>query len=357
MNSDEKSPAKMTNQQQAYEDEISLVDIVRVLLSRKKLMFGITALVVCIGLIYAFSAKRVYQAETILLPPTFEDIQPLNVLGSNRINSAPVFNTFIRSIESRKIKKVIFFEFAETSDIKANSKDIYERFERFSKSLKVSKDKSTSTIRITLEGEQKEKIGFWLDSLVEMANKETINQLVKNLQSEIDLKIKNIKREILGKRSIYKQRHKDELARLQEAFQTAKDLEIREYNNARNMFSNKNNLSIYMNDQKLYMQGTKILQAEIKALKSRTSGDIYIEGLRDLEEKLTRLEAIKIEKKKLRATIIDKKAVVEVKPIRPNRKLIVIFSLLIGGLLGIFSVFIMGFIGKLKNKVDSIKHN
>ena len=89
MNSDKQASNLTAYQPQlAYEDEISLVDIVSLLLRRKKLILGITAVVVCIGLLYAFTQKRVYQVETVLLPPSFENIQPLNVLNSSNVNSS-----------------------------------------------------------------------------------------------------------------------------------------------------------------------------------------------------------------------------------------------------------------------------
>ncbi|MCK5644263.1 MAG: LPS O-antigen chain length determinant protein WzzB [Gammaproteobacteria bacterium] len=366
MNSDQQAPNLTTYQpQSAYGDEISLVDIVSVLLRRKKLILGITAITVCIGLFYAFSQKRVYQVETILLPPSFENIQPLNVLNSSNVNSSNVnssnvFASFTGNINSRKLKKDFFdkFKILETLSVGSTQvmteKNINSVFEGFSDAFKVKADKKTSSTRITLEGVHKDKIGPWLDSFVAIANQETNNQLVRNLQANIDSKIKSLKINISSKRSIYKQRREDELGRLEEAYQIAKSLGIRDYNNMSSMPSKNNNLSIYMQEKKIYMQGTRVLQAEITALKNRKSDDIHITGLRDLQEQLTRLEAITIEKDKLQTVIVDKKAIVNIEPIRPKRKLIVILSLILGGMLGIFAVFIMEFISNFKKQVNNV---
>lgn len=363
MNSNQQ-PANQS--QVVYEDEISLVDIVKVLLRRKKLIFGITALVVCIGLVYAFTSKRIYEVETILLPPSYEDIQPLNVLNngnvknSNIIESKDVFDVFNRNIKSRKLIKTFFDKFKVLETLSVDSaqtlteKDINNYFEDFSKAIKVNTEKKANSTKITLEGRNKEKIGLWLDSFVAMANQETINQLIKDLQSNIDSKTKSLKINISSKRSIYKQRREDELGRLHEALQTAKNLGILDYNNTSSMPSKNNNLSIYMQEKKIYMQGTRVLQAEITALKNRKSDDIHIVGLRDLQEQLTRLEAIKIDKNKLQTVIVDKTASVDIEPIRPKRKLIVILSLILGGLLGIFAVFILEFINNFKKQANSV---
>jgi len=371
MNTDKQvlNPAAYPHQP-VYDDEISLVDIVRILIRRKNLTIGITIISVLIGLVYAFTTKRVYQVETILFPPSIENIQPLNVLTNRAVNSAAVFSTFVHVIESRKLKKMFFDKseiletFSKNLNHNLSKKEANDFFRNFSESLKVNVDKKTSSTRITLQGIYKNKIGNWLDNLVKTANQETINQLVRNLQADIDSKIKKLRIEISSKRSIYKQRRQDELERLKEAYQIAKNLGIHEHlfvpnvdnkssraifaelNSISNRLSNANNLSSYM-------KGTKVLQAEISALKNRKSDDFHITGLRDLQEKLTRLGAIKIEKNKLQAVIVDKKAVVNIKPIRPKRKLIVILSLILGGMLGVFAVFIIEFMGNLNNEIKN----
>lgn len=371
MNTDKQvlNPAAYPHQP-VYEDEISLVDIVRILIRRKNLIIGITIISVLIGLVYAFTTKRVYQVETILFPPSIENIQPLNVLTNSAVNSAAVFSTFVHVIESRKLQKMFFDKseileiFSKNLNHNLSKKEANDLFRNFSESLKVNVDKKTSSTRITLQGIYKNKIGNWLDNLVKTANQETINQLVKNLQANIESKIKNITIGIASKRSIYKKRHEDELGRLQEAYEIAKSLGIRNHlfvpsvdNKSNNVISSElkgisNRLS-NTDNLSYYMKGTKVLQAEMNAIKNRKSDDLYIMGLRDLQEKLTRLEAIKIKKNKLQAIIVDKKAAIDIKPIRPKRKLILILSFVLGGMLGIFGVFIMEFMGNLNNEIKN----
>ena len=359
MNSDQQITSTY-QPQPTYEDEISLVDIVKVLLRRKKIILVITAVVLSIGLLYVFAAKRVYQVETILLPPSLEQIQALNVPGSSEISIDDVFATVTGNINSRKLKKEFFdkFNLLETLSSKSvqvlTNKQKHDYFESFSKSLSVKLDEKSNSIQIILEGAHQDKIGPWLDNLVVMANQDTINQLVKNLQANINSKIKNLKINISSKRTIYKKRREDELARLEDAYKTAKKLGLREYNNTgTKKLPNANNLSIYMKGVKLYMQGTEVLLAEIEALKNRKSDDIYIIGLRDLQEQLTRLESVSIDKDKLQAVIVDKKAVVSNELIKPKRELIVILSLILGGLLSIFVVFIFEFISNFKKQVNN----
>jgi len=348
-----------------HEAEISLVDIAKVLLRRKKLILAVTAISICFGLFYAYSQQHVYQVDTILFPPSIENIQALNVFESSKVNSDSVFVSFIRTINTRKFRKIFFDETKILDTLSVDpTKTLTEKnkndfLESFFKGMKIKEDKIGNRTQITLEGTHKEKIGLWLDSLVKIGNLETRKQLVSDLQSNIDSKVKNINRDIFNKRSIYKKIREDELGQLEEDLQIAKSLGIHEHffvpnvdskstraisselNAISNRLSNANNFSNYM-------KGTKVLQAEITVLKNRKSDDIHIDGLRDLQEQLARLETIKIEKDKLQTVIVDKKAIVNIEPIRPNRRLIVIFSLVLGGMLGIFGVFIQEFLYKLE---------
>ncbi|MCW9030538.1 MAG: Wzz/FepE/Etk N-terminal domain-containing protein, partial [Gammaproteobacteria bacterium] len=106
MSSDKQASSPIAYQQQPVcEGEISLVDIVNVLLRRKKFILGITVFVVCMGLLYAFTQKRIFQVETILFPPSPETIQSLNLFNSDSVNSTNVFTDFTRNTNSRKLRK------------------------------------------------------------------------------------------------------------------------------------------------------------------------------------------------------------------------------------------------------------
>ena len=366
-NTAQKAPDLSSSQSPlAYRDEISLVDIVNVLIRRKKFILGTTIAVVCIGLIYAFSAKRVYEVETILLPPSFENIQGLNLLIDTNVENnmiidrKEVFKLFEEKLQSWSFKQEFFNKYkilealSEQTNQNLNDKDKSEIFKKFSDSIKVKKNKNANSIKTTLEGPDEYKISLWLDSFIVMANQETIDQLIKDLRSKIDSKIQVLNIKIYSRRSTYKQRLEDRLGRLEEAFQIAKALGIHDYNDTSSMKSKNNNLSIYMQEKKIYMQGTRVLQAEINAIKNRKSDDIYIKGLRDLQEHLTRLKSIKIEKEKIQSVIIDKKGSGNIELIQPKRQLIIMLSLILGGMLGIFAVFIMEFISNLKNQTDSV---
>lgn len=382
MNLDKENISPATYRAQLSEDEISLVDIFSLLFRRKKLILSITTAAFIIGLLYAFTQERVYQVETILRPPSFENIQGLNVLNDsnydgnltssndNNLTSSNVFATFIHNLNSRRMRYKFFNKHKILDALSGHSKVALSKnkingiFESFSKSLSVKEDKKAGIARVSLVGAKNELIGSWLDDFITMTSKETIKQLVTNVQLNINSRVESININISSKRTTYKQRREDQLARLKEAYQIAKELKIighlfvpsvegsrneaisSELNSISKSLSNENNLSVYM-------KGTKVLQAEINALKNRKSDSIHIIGLRDLQEQLTRLQSIKIETKNLKSVDVDKMASVNIEIIGPKRKLIVMLSIVLGGMLGIFSAFILEFTGNLKKQVNN----
>ena len=354
-----------------YGDEISLLDIISILLRRKRIIMVITVLAVSVGLVYALSQSRVYQVESILLPPSFEHIQQLNVLKTDNVISDNVFKTFIATTNSRKFKQKFFNEFNIVDDLISSTnqnltvKHKNDIFEAFSQSLKIKHDSQAGYAKITLEGSDDDKIGGWLDALVALANREAINLLVNNLKSTINSQVRSLKISISSKRAVYKQRREDELESLKEDYQIAKNLNITEHLFLPNVGDSSKDSRIFeltniskrlsiKDNLTSYMKGTKVLQAEINALKNRKSDDFKIIGLRDLQEKLTRLESIKINDDKLQSVIVDKKASIDVVPIWPNRKLIAIYSLILGGILGILVVLMLEFIDYYKNRNDVV---
>lgn len=332
-------------------DGISIINVIFLLLNRKMIIFGITTVVVCVGLFYALSIKRVYQAETIIAPPSLEYVQSLSALGAN-VKTTSVFKSFLQVIESRKFKKEFFEKnnildvYMKNSDDAPSIKDINKAFESFSKSIKVNNDKKSNIVKVTLESIDKNKVDIWLDDFIKMASQETVDQLVKNLELNIALKIKRLKNDILSKRAIYSRKHLDEMNRLQEDYQVAKVLGIREQSSASNLLSSTNSLTGYM-------KGTKVLQAKINMLKSRDINKFNIAGIRDLEENIISLESVKVDKETVKTVYIDTKAVGTTNIVRPNRRFIVMFSFIIGGFLAILVVFIIEFNNYIKRRVKN----
>jgi len=356
--------------QLTYQDEITLTDIMRILIRRKNFIIGVIVATLCLGLAYAFAQKKVYQVESLLLPPSAEDIEELNILNDS-VSSDAVFSGFISNANSRHLREKFYNDFIITETLPSKSSQDslggYKDVTHFLNSIKVSSS------QITLEGSHKEKMGFWLDRFVEKVNDETAKQFVKKLQFSIDSEIENLEEGVTKKRKTRKIerenelklleiRRKDELKKLEyERKKELRQLE-RAYQTAKILGVHKNLFDPYSNYLP-HMKGTKLLQAEIQVLKNQKLDDVYIKdpsevkkllytnSLRNLQEKLAKLKDVKIDSAKIKTAIVTKKAALGIKEILPNRKLIIILSVLLGGLLGIIFAFTVEYIIKLKKQL------
>ena len=95
-----------------------------------------------------------------------------------------------------------------------------------------------------------------------------------------------------------------------------------------------------------YMRGTKVLTAELEALKSRTSDDAFIKGLREWQQEVARLKQIEYQPERFEPYILDGAINKPVAPIKPQRSLILALSVVLGLFLGIFAAFFSEFIKK-----------
>ena len=146
------------------------------------------------------------------------------------------------------------------------------------------------------------------------------------------------------------------MLRYQEASSIASALGIKRRVDATNIIqNNQRNPDLASATSPLYYLGFEALIAEINVLRSRKSDDPFISGLRDLQEKLALLRSFKIEEEGQHALTVDQAAYPPKNPIKPNRRLIVSLSTVVGFFLGIFLVFLVSFVQKQK-EIHSISY-
>jgi len=327
--------------------EISIVDIIRIIIKRKRIIAGAFVIQMLIVGIYLVFAERVYQVTTYLIPPQIENIQGLNLAGiidkefsAENLKPHDVFMAFLNKFESHSLQRGFFDEnklaelYSGRSLKELTYKEINDYYDSFVDSIKITRGKNKDFVSIALTGIYRDKIAVWLDSMVEKANKETVEQLVKNLRTSVDVNLQKIKDAIKSKRFVYKQRRLDEIERLREQYQIAKKLGIDKTPLVdAELFNSKQNILVNTAKLKDYMKGTTVLLQEIKSLESRKSDDAYVPGLRDLQEKQKTLENFSVPYEALKSVIVDKKASTEIEIVRPNKKMVLLLSF-------IFSVFV-----------------
>jgi LPS O-antigen subunit length determinant protein (WzzB/FepE family) len=412
----------MPPQYLAQEDEINLLDLWKVLAAKKFFIFGLTAIITLLAIIIVLIMPRTYQTTAHFLPPKASDVEELNIRAINySIDSETAYNSFILNLKSRSLRLKFFNEHDLSSklsdDPTANKDQIFE--ESFNKQLVVKQDLKKKAqqafVSISYDGKDPELIAKMVNDYIKYVHDKTIEEFLLLVKRNIRTKKEDLEDVIIqSKKRVIAQRRQDEIERLieadkiarlelierikvlkqrteqkrqdkmvqlEEALVIAKKLDIvdpidswSELNNVKDQVTNK----VSINNKTLpeYTRGSKALQAELQALKSRTSNDPFTPGLRELEEQLQRLEQnsrvevlkvrtndepfiadlrdlkeqiaklknIKINEAKIKAALFDQMAVVPENPIKPKRKLIVIISFVLAFMLSIFLAFFLNFI-------------
>ncbi|WP_305909900.1 hypothetical protein Q9L42_003050 [Methylomarinum sp. Ch1-1] len=123
----------------------------------------------------------------------------------------------------------------------------------------------------------------------------TTSQLLDSVNAELEKQKSFIQDQIIGKRKIARERRMDRIAQLQEALVLAKATGIVEpkIDEAANQLNME------------YMRGTKAIEAEIQLLKNRKNDDSFIDGIRNLQERIASLNAISLGAEKIKPAAID----------------------------------------------------
>lgn len=337
-----------------YDDELSISDLLLILWQYR--YPGLVSIVISVFLAfaYAFFTPPVYRTEAYLLPPLSRDIETLNVqmktsdqktdeLKVYTVDS--VFGYFVKNLRSRDLRRDFFRKqnLYEYYGVKSSFEHVFD--EAFNAKLGISEpDAKASSIftRISFELDDPGKASDWLNLFMQSVSDYTVNELTQNVMHSIHSRIKFVQEEITSKRKLAKERREDLIVQLSEASRIADKLGIRkpiDFNTLSNRVSDASSVSVNTGELPLYARGSVALGAEIAELKTRESDDPYIEGLRNLEEELAYLEAVKISQAAIKVARFDQLALPPEKQQSPKKMLVV----LVGGILGIFLYLFIAF--------------
>jgi chain length determinant protein (polysaccharide antigen chain regulator) len=346
--------------QQFENDTIDLYGLWITLWNKKWLVIVVTVIAALGSVSYALLAPQIYKAEALLLPPKAEDVQSLNVQVVQEMQEVQVvtadkaFAAFKNNLSSRSLQKK-FIDEQGLMDILApgrtpETRDI-EILESFAKMIKIEHVKraleNEKGMSVSMESNDPEFAANLVNDYISFFDTETIFALSAATRNSLAGQIRDIEYTIGSKREMAKQRREDTILRFEEAAGIAGNLGVRDRVDTTNVVQN-NQMNISTSSTPLYYRGYIALNAEIKILKNRKSDDPFIIGLRDLQEKLALLRSIKIEEKGMHAVRVDQAAYSSKNRIKPNRRRIVSLGTVVGLFLGIFLVYFVSFVQKLK---------
>ncbi len=333
-------------------DEMSLNDLLGVLLKNKMIIFGITVIATVGAVIYALSLPIVYKAESTFLPPLGSDIQALNIsgyqidsIGDNKLKTElidsdsfsinSVYKTFRKNLYSKEPRRSIFEKmglldiFEPKRDEKTDVKAIVVGFtDSFSVTTTGSLSGDTvPTISLAMEGGDPELIAEIVNRVGSEVEQQTKTEIISNINAKIAAKINHLTREIKLLRDSVRQKRWDEIERLElanhidierinvriaiskkdlkskkqqikdnkikilkEAAMIARALNIKYSVFEQNTQNMQNQLGTSKFYDQLYDRGYKALEAEIEVITNRESDNKFNPEISALQERLKSLE-------------------------------------------------------------------
>lgn len=334
------------------DDEISLVDLYRILARNKTTLFGTWVLFVLSSVVYILTANNVYESSALLFPPNKEELIITNTATPELEQHTPdnVFSRF----KTEFILDKYWTTFVKQHKDYFPDKNTSTTAQVYNNPFKLEKRKDISIdhTRLVYHSGDHANANKILSDYIEYVKNQLVAAVIKQNKKRLEQTIKNTQEKIENLRQLENIKVKDEMARLNSALEMARKLKITE-----NVFqkNSKNTSLTVITDSNipLYMRGVPVLEAELDALKSRKSNDPYIDKLRELQTKIDRLGKVQFTPEKFSPfTLVDSVQMSE-HPVKPKRNLILALALVSGGFLGVFAVFFFEFIQKARNSNPS----
>jgi chain length determinant protein (polysaccharide antigen chain regulator) len=328
-------------------DKVSFRTLWQKVDSGKWLIASVTVLVVLVAVAYLLLATPTYKAYSYLLPPLVQSIQELNQkeLNQKELNQKEysvdfVFARFLVNMQSRSLRQA-FFDEHKLLDVYTKGKEkIYspEVFEKeFNQKLIVEKPSKTepkpyTVISFELKNVDPSLSAHFLNAYVAYVSQVTRDELLAEVSFDFAKQISFINQQISSKKELAKQKRSDYIKHLEESLVIAKKLGMEQS-------------QITQSDNKLnmdYNRGSRALEAELSVLKSRESDEFFIDGLRDLQERISLINNIVITPEKVAVVRVDQSAEIPYEVFRPKKSLIIVTAVVIGLMLGVFGVLVRG---------------
>ena len=322
-------------------------------IEKKNVLIGIILTSIIVSIIYALTATQLYKTSIYVVPAEEIYINPLNVKDSegasftrdSQITTSIAYNLFLTNAQSRRYQRDFFFNTDIFDDFSINLLETNstpeESFEDFHKNLSfyiqskvLSRDRrEESFVTISLINENSFEAAQVLNAYVDEVIIKTSRELVDGANQLIMNKRDSIIGEINAKLSLAKKITQDRIIQLEEALKIAEELNITdmEINSANHQSIIMNNDNV-VNSSPLYLHGSKALNVEIQTLLDRKSEESFVPGLRQLQQRATALDGIKVKYDLVKSAQIDQKAIPTNKRFAPKRKLIVF----LGAVFGVF---------------------
>ena len=324
------------------EDEINLSKLFGELLAKRNFIFASTVVLTFLAIIYALNIAPTYKAISSFTSPSSSSITNINRLNLTSETKDSVFGKFLTNLSSKDLQKKVFIEGDFITSFNTDNipiDDVEAFIYRATKSVSVHSPNLNQAQKklafltelpysITIEGNSAETISEYLNTLVTLANSETIIGLIKHnelkisnrlyeislerdllieeaeknrfskierIKEEDGQKIRQINDQIDRIRYEAKENRLNQIVVLNDSAKLAKSLGIIENNfKLINDGGAKSDLTIAIGESKdlpeWYLYGEKALIKRVELLENRISDDPFIPELVTLNNQLNEVK-------------------------------------------------------------------
>jgi LPS O-antigen subunit length determinant protein (WzzB/FepE family) len=343
--SNQSDPVKF--QTDSPEDEIELIDLLRVIWKWKYLIISSAIFCAIAAIVVSLKLPKIFRIEAIIRP----GIQSFSEDGENIYIDTP--DNIKALIETGAFGKKVL-DNLDDSNISDIPKEV-----RF----KVTFPKSSSTLKISYDTPHVSQ-GIMILKLLGKFLSEEYDNLVKYFQNEIDRDI-NIKKAGIKKNNSVKRSHETNIENLTKRIRELEAEAVFINKNTTSLNVERNNLLskvkdesnilsiiLYSNTIQQNLQLANDYKNEIKNLKLTRENELQqISKLEnELQTQIAEIENLKIKKRNVQNIQIIQEPYSSIDPVKPKKMSIIIISVFGGMIAMIFLVFLLEYISKNKKR-------
>jgi chain length determinant protein (polysaccharide antigen chain regulator) len=317
--------------------DLSLIGLLSIFYQKKVLIFLTTLLGLVVGFAVIFFSKPVYEAAITLSAATEGDIAAFNIGRSwdksplKPMNARDIYLVFSTELVSEAVKLNFFKQFYLPS-LSANQKNGLspeELYARFVKNFAVVESPKTFSERfgkfvVAIRGYEPKQLSLGLKQFLDLVKAQTTHTILDNIKQQNSVIVSNLQHQIELARTSAKLRRQDRIVQLKDT------LRVAQLENENDMFDSGPDTA--------YPSNPELLRAEIKNLSERRSDDAFILNLRELQAELGFYKSLAVNPDKVAVFHLDGTIETPNMPVEPRRKLIMMVSLALGFMTGIFCV-------------------
>lgn len=329
------------------QDEISLADLFRVCVRRRRLIA--VTIVACLLLgaaAIAFVTPR-YEVEVRVDRPYENEVALLNLgrtsaAGLGSFNSEQVFGYFMRELLSGHAFQHFFHDLYLPSLDEEQRQTPEARLQEAARKLIVVKAPNERQggprplYSVTIAADEPDKAVQWTTRFLERAAVDAKKKLIDDARAGLAVGIRNAQRDLEELRLTAQRKRLDRAQQLKEALVVAKAVGMSDPQVTTARPPSSDQVSPFMDGSSLYARGAKSLSAELDVLENRQDDDAFIAGLRDTESRLRLWQAVlEDDVGSFDVYRLDAEIVTPVDPVKPRKALILALALAVGSLAGL----------------------